>query len=112
MFLLLSNSDGLGDPKSLYPPEFILAIPPLHVNRHIAQIPQFFLAIVPKHSKKAPGSGVLLGAKMHLYLAMHPISDFFRDLHCDSSIIVAALLDGTSTPVSYTHLTLPTICSV
>ena len=28
MFLLLSNSDGLGDPKSLYPSEFILAIPP------------------------------------------------------------------------------------
>lgn len=26
MFLLLSNSDGLGDPKSLYPSEFILAI--------------------------------------------------------------------------------------
>ena len=37
MFLLFSNSDGLGDPKSLYPSEFILAIPPPpHVNRHIA----------------------------------------------------------------------------
>ena len=58
MFLLFSNSDGLGDPKSLYPSEFILSIPP-HVNRHIAQIPPFFLAIVPKH-KKAPGQGELL----------------------------------------------------
>jgi len=28
MFLLFSNSDGLGDPKSLYPSEFILSIPP------------------------------------------------------------------------------------
>ena len=56
MFLLFSNSDGLGDPKSLYPSEFILSIPPPHVNRHIAQIPPFFLAIVPKH-KKAPRGG-------------------------------------------------------
>lgn len=57
MFLLFSNSDGLGDPKSLYPSEFILSIPPPHVNRHIAQIPPFFLAIVPKH-KKAPKGGL------------------------------------------------------
>ena len=59
MFLLFSNSDGLGDPKSLYPSEFILSIPPPHVNRHIAQIPQFFLAIVPKR-KKAPEQDELL----------------------------------------------------
>jgi len=55
MFLLFSNSDGLGDPKSLYPSEFILSIPPPHVNRHIAQIPQFFLAIVPKRKKALEG---------------------------------------------------------
>ena len=57
MFLLLSNSDGLGDPKLLYPSEFILAIPPPHVNRQITQIPPFFLAIVPKHNKSPGGAG-------------------------------------------------------
>ena len=35
------------------------SISPPHVNRHIAQIPQFFLAIVPKR-KKAPEQDELL----------------------------------------------------
>lgn len=88
MFLLFSNSDGLGDPKSLYPSEFILAIPPPHVNRHIAQIPQFFLAIVPKR-KKAPEGGLaatLRGKKVRSFLLFG-----VPDLECYCDVAVSAV---------------------
>lgn len=58
MFLLLSNSDGLGDPKSLYPSEFILAIPPPRMSTGIS--PKFRSSFwqLSLNTTKAPEGGL------------------------------------------------------
>ena len=61
MFLLFSNSDGLGDPKSLYPSEFILSIPPPRMSTGIS--PKFrpsFWQLSP-NTKKPRGAGCSSG---------------------------------------------------
>ena len=56
MFLLFSNSDGLGDPKSLYPSEFILSIPPPACQQAYRPNSAVLFGNCPQ-TQKSPGAG-------------------------------------------------------
>lgn len=86
MFLLLSNSDGLGGPKSLYPSEFILAIPSPACQQADRPNSTVLFGNCPKR-KKAPEGGLaaaLRGERVRNFLLF--------DLDADGNTNVALLI--------------------